>query len=117
MSKIHYNIVFILSFLFSFYSFDSISQKIYSTQYEYQADLKVFVVDHEYQADLKVFKVEKEYQSKGNIGLWFFSDRSYISDKKIFFVDYAYQADLNIFIVKYSYKAGWKNKKKMYLLL
>tara|TARA_B110000263_G_C14933443_1_gene340307 strand:- start:15 stop:362 length:348 start_codon:yes stop_codon:yes gene_type:complete len=115
MSNFYYKILSIL--LFSFYSFDSVSQKIYSSQYEYQADLKVFIVDHEYQSDLKVFKVEKDYQSKGNIGLWFFTDKSYISDKKIYFVDYEYQADLNIFFVKYSYQVGWKNKEKMYLLL
>ena len=70
MNSIYYIIVLVL--LFTFYSFDSFSQKIYSSQYEYQADLKVFVVDYEYQSDLKVFKVEKDYQSKGNIGLWFF---------------------------------------------
>ena len=70
-----------------------------------------------YQADLKVFKVEHEYQTKGNIGLWFFTDKSYKSDKKIYFVDYEYQADLKIYMVKYGYQAGWKNKEKIYLLL
>ena len=103
-------------YLFIF-SFTGYSQKIYSSQYEYQADVKVFVVDYMYQADLKVFKVEHEYQTKGNIGLWFFIDNSYKSDKKIYFVDYEYQADLKIYMVKYGYQAGWKNKEKIYLLL
>ncbi len=103
--------------IFIFFSFSGYSQKIYSSQYEYQADVKVFVVDEMYQADLKVFKVKHEYQTKGNIGLWFFTDNSYESDKKIYFVDYEYQADLKIYMVKYSYQAGWKNKEKIYLLL
>ena len=34
------------------------AQKIFSVDYESQADIKVFVVDYESQADLKVFKVK-----------------------------------------------------------
>ena len=30
------------------------AQKVYSVDYDYQADVKVFVVQYEYQADLKV---------------------------------------------------------------
>ena len=33
------------------------AQKVFSVQYESQADVKVFVVDYESQADLKVYKV------------------------------------------------------------
>lgn len=36
------------------------AQKIYSVEYEYQADIKVFVVDAEYKADLIVYKTDKE---------------------------------------------------------
>ena len=39
------------------------AQKVYSTNYEYQADVKVYVVDYEYQADLKIFFVKNEYQA------------------------------------------------------
>ena len=49
-----FNIYIILIYLFIF-SFSGYSQKIYSSQYEYQADVKVFVVDYMHQADLKVF--------------------------------------------------------------
>ena len=34
------------------------AQKIFSVQYESQADVKVFVVDYESQADLLVYKVD-----------------------------------------------------------
>ncbi|RAR73840.1 hypothetical protein [Flavobacterium aciduliphilum] len=32
------------------------AQKVYSVEYENQADINVFVVDYENQADLKVYK-------------------------------------------------------------
>jgi len=34
------------------------AQKVFSTQYSNQAEIKVFVVKYENQADLKVFKVK-----------------------------------------------------------
>ncbi|MGB2434491.1 MAG: DUF6150 family protein [Flavobacteriaceae bacterium] len=48
------------------------SQKIFTTDYQSQSDIKVFVVDYESQSDLKVFKVDYQSQSKGNEGLWYF---------------------------------------------
>ena len=45
------NIVLLIAFLFgTSYMF---GQKIYSTDYPYQADVKVFVVDQEYKAGWK----------------------------------------------------------------
>lgn len=54
-----------------FFIFPSIlfSQKIFSTDYPSQSDIKIFVVDYESQSDLKVFKVDYQSQSKGNEGL------------------------------------------------
>ena len=48
----------------------SYSQKVFSTDYASQSDIKVFVVDYESQADLNVFKVDYQSQAKGNDGLW-----------------------------------------------
>ncbi len=93
-----------------------LSQKIYSTDYSSQSDIKVFVVDYESQSDLKVFKVDYQSQSKGNEGLWFYVKYSSQSDKKIYFVDYESQSDLKIFYVKYKSQAGWKKKSKKHLL-
>jgi hypothetical protein len=38
------------------------AQKVYSVNYESQADVKVYVVAYESQADLKVYKVKYESQ-------------------------------------------------------
>ena len=54
-------------------AFVSNAQKIYSVDYESQADVKVFVVDYESQCDLKVYKVSYESQASGD-GKWFFVD-------------------------------------------
>ena len=51
---------FIFFILFSSQSI--LSQKIFSTEYESQADTSVYVVDYESQADLKIFFVD--YQSQ-----------------------------------------------------
>lgn len=92
------------------------AQKIYSTNYDYQADIKVFVVSHDYKADLLVYKVDAEYKAVNNKGLWFFVDNDYQADKKVFFTNHDYQADLKIYFVEHSYQAAWKNIEKKHLL-
>jgi len=69
------------------------SQKIYSTDADYKADIKVYVVDADYKADLLVYKVDADYQANGNEGKWYFTDADYNADKKIYFVDADYKAD------------------------
>ncbi len=63
------------------------AQKVYSVDYENQADVKVFVVQYENQADLNVYKVK-----------------------------YENQADLKIYFVQYENQAGWKKNSKMSLM-
>ena len=92
------------------------SQKVFSTDKSYRADIKIFIVNQDYQADLNVFKVSRKYEIKGNQGLWLFVDQDYKSEKKILFVDYQYQADLKVYFVDYKYQAGWKNSAKKHLL-
>ncbi|MEN9947619.1 MAG: hypothetical protein RL106_442, partial [Bacteroidota bacterium] len=76
-------------------------QKLFSVDYESQADIKVFVVQYESQADLKVYKVKYESQATGNDGKWFFTQYESQSKKSIYFVKYESQADLKIFFVDY----------------
>jgi len=99
-----------------FISISLYSQKIYSTNNSYQADLKVFVVKQDYQADLRVFNVKQSYKAMGNDGLWFFVSQKYQAEKKVIFVDYEYQADLKVFFVEYQHQSGWKNSEKKHLL-
>lgn len=66
------------------------AQKIYSVDYENQADVKVYVVEYENQADLKVYKVDYENQARGNEGKWYFVD--------------------------YENQAGWEKRSKIHLL-
>ena len=74
---------FILVSLVSFVLIGKIdAQKVYSVNYDYQADIKVFVTNYDYQADLLVYKVKYDYQAKENKGLWFFTEYDYQADKK-----------------------------------
>ena len=92
------------------------AQKLFSVDYESQADINVFVVQYESQADLKVYKVKYESQATGNDGKWFFTQYASQANKKIFFVKYESQADLKIYFVDYESQAGWRNKSKITLL-
>ena len=78
------------------------AQKIYSVEYENQADVKVFVVSYENQADLKVYKVKYENQAGDNDGKWFFTQYANQAKKKIYFVKYENQADLKIQVYELS---------------
>lgn len=55
-------IFFILSF--AFMAQVATAQKVYSANYQNQADIKIFVVDYVNQADLKVFKVDYSNQAQ-----------------------------------------------------
>ena len=81
------NRIYFISIITLFFAPMSFAQKVYSVEYQNQADVKVFVVDYENQADLKVYKVK--YQN---------------------------QADLKIYFVKYENQAGWNNQSKIHLL-
>ena len=92
------------------------AQKVFTVDYENQADVKVFVVNYENQADLKVFKVKYENQAGSNDGKWFFTQYSNQAKKKVYFVKYENQADLKIYFVDYENQAGWRNSSKKSLL-
>lgn len=92
------------------------AQKVFSVQYQNQADVKVYVVKYENQADLKVYKVKYENQAGENDGKWFFTEYSNQAEKKIYFVEYENQADLKIYFVEYENQAGWRNKEKIHLM-
>ncbi|MDG1660072.1 MAG: DUF6150 family protein, partial [Winogradskyella sp.] len=64
---------YLLFLILLFSGFTSFAQKVYSVQYENQADVKVFVVNYENQADLKVYKVKYSNEAKNNDGKWFFT--------------------------------------------
>lgn len=58
-----YTFILILFLLFSSFSF---AQKVFSVNYENQADIKVFVVKYENQAGLKIYFVDYENQAGWN---------------------------------------------------
>ena len=61
---------YLLLLIVLFSGVTSFAQKVYSVQYQNQADVKVFVVNYENQADLKVYKVKYSNEAKNNNGKW-----------------------------------------------
>ena len=57
-----------MKYFFLLLPFIGYSQKIFTTDYTSQSDIKVFVVDYESQSDLKVFKVDYQSQSRETKG-------------------------------------------------
>lgn len=102
--------------LFILISATSWSQKVYTVDSKYDADVKVYVCDSKYDADLCVYKVSSQYDVSGNEGLWFFEDSKYDADKKIYFVDSKYDADLLIYFVDSKYDAKWMSNTKKHLM-
>jgi hypothetical protein len=88
------NIIF--SILFVFISNFIWGQRIFVTQYEYQADVVVHVVNNRYQANMIVEVVSQSYQIGTHNGR-----------TRWYFVQYAYQADIKIFFTNYPYRASW----------
>jgi hypothetical protein len=108
--------IILSTILLLFFNYFCNAQKVFSVDYENQADVKVFVVKYENQADLKVFKVKYNNQAGQNDGKWFFTEYANQANKKIFFVKYENQADLKIYFVEYENQAGWRNKSKQQLM-
>lgn len=85
--------IFIMFLLFAGLTRFTYSQKIYSCDSKYDADIKVYVVDSKYDADLLVYRVDSKYDVNHD-GLWYFVDSKYDADKIVYFVDSKYDADL-----------------------
>lgn len=108
---------YLIPFLFFFFlTLNSFSQKVYSSNSKYDADVKVYVANSKYDADLWVYKVDSKYSTGNNEGWWFFTDSKYDADKKIWFSDSKYDADLIIYFVDSKYSAGWNKKEKQHLM-
>lgn len=116
--KFHNLILWSTILLGSILPSDAFAQKMYSTNYQYQADIKIYVVDAEYKADIVVYRTEHKYEAVAseNKGIWYFTDKSYEADKKVYFVDHEYQADIKVFFTDRKYKAEWRNYQKKPLL-
>ena len=77
---------------------------------------KVFSCNNRYDADLLVFKVSNAYDADGNKGLWYFCKNKYDAKKIVWFAENKYDADLLVCFVENKYDAGWREKEKMLLL-
>ena len=86
----------VISLCFFLVSQCGLAQKIFVTQYEYQADVIVCVVDQRYQANMVVKVVDQPYKVGHLNGVAHWN-----------FVQYEYQADIKIFFTDYPYKANW----------
>ncbi len=115
MKYLRFLLTFILLYLFAGVAS---AQKVYSTNREYDADVKVYVTDKEYEADLVVYLTKKEYRANAhdNKGIWYLTDKSYRADKKIYFVDHQYDADIVVYFTNHEYRAGWRNNRKKPLM-
>lgn len=115
MNKSFHIICFLVVSVFLTISTNVNAQKVFSTEHEYQAQVKVYVAKHDYQADLLVYIEDHDYRADGNDGKWYFVDHEYQSDINIYFVDHEYQADITVCFVDHEYQAGWRNNDKKHL--
>ena len=94
------------------------SQKIYSVDSKYRADVVVYVVDSQTKADLVVYKTKHRYVAKAeeNEGIWYIAPSAYQADKKVYFTDRPSEADFKVYFTDSKYRAGWRDSSKKPLM-
>ena len=92
------------------------AQLVYVTKNPAEATVRVFVTTYRNDADVIVFKTPFAKNCVGNKGLWYFPKFSGEADKRIYLVDSKLTADLVVFYTPNSAEAGWKNKKKRFIM-
>lgn len=91
------------------------AQKIYSTNYKSEADVKVYVTEYRSEADLIVYKTKYSSEATDNKGIWYFTTYKSEAKKKIYFTEYRSEADVKVYFTEYKSEAGWKDKSKQHL--
>ncbi len=91
------------------------AQKIYSTNYKSEADVKVYVTEYRSEADIIVYKTKYSSEATDNKGIWYFTQYKSEAKKKIYFTEYRSEADIKVYFTDYKSEAGWKDKSKQHL--
>ncbi len=86
------------------------------TKFVKQANVKVYVTTYAAEADVIVFKTPFLKNSTGNKGWWYFSTIDGEINKRICYVAGKEIADLVVYYTNDKNEAGWKNRKKRYMM-
>lgn len=92
------------------------AQRVYSTNYKSEADVKVYVTEYRSEADIIVYKTKYKSDATDNKGIWYFTEYKSEAKKIIYFTDYRSEADIKVYFTQYKSETGWKNKSKQHLL-
>lgn len=92
------------------------AQKVYSTDYKSEADVKVYVSRYKSEADLYVYKTTYKSEVRNNDGFWYFTDYKSEADKKIYFTSYKSEADIVVYFTDYKSEAGWRKSSKKHIM-
>ena len=107
--------IFVLLFFLSLVLCNLQAQKIYSTNYKSEADVKVYVTEYRSEADIIVYKTKYSSEATDNKGIWYFTQYKSEAKKKIYFTEYRSEADVKVYFTEYKSEAGWKDKSKQHL--
>jgi len=91
------------------------AQEVFVTKTAKEATVKIYATSYKAEADVIVYKTPFSKNAAGNKGIWHFNKFSGAADKRIYFSE-KLNADLIVFFTDNSFEAGWKNKKKRYLM-
>ena len=92
------------------------AQRVYSTNYKSEADVKVYVTEYRSEADIIVYKTKYKSEATDNKGIWYFTEYRSEAKKIIYFTDYRSEADIKVYFTQYKSEAGWKDKSKQHIL-
>ena len=94
----------------------SYGQIVSFTERAKEANVKIFVTPYMMDADVVVFKTPFLNNSIGNKGQWYVTGNPGEAMKKIYIIKHKEESDLKVYFTTNSAEAGWKNKKKRYMM-
>ena len=92
------------------------AQTVFVAKHAKDATVRVYVTTYKGEADVVVFKTPFIKNAEGNKGQWYFTKFSGQADKRICYTDTKLNADVVVFFTPEIKDAGWKNKKKRFLM-
>lgn len=100
-----------VTFFLIFYFTPLLSQVVYVTDWESEADKKVYVTEWKGEADLVVYKTDTKSEAEDHEGYWYTTEWKSEAKWKIFFTEWKSDADIVIYYTEWPSEAGWRTEK------
>lgn len=103
--------------IFTFIGFNTLhAQVVYKMPSAQKSELIVYETNYKEEADLMVYRTQYAANAVDNKGIWFITKNVAEADKRVFITKDKVKAKLIIMYTADINEAGWRNKRKEYLM-